>query len=305
MRARSIVSSALLVFGCSSLVVAAFHWRPYIAAAFMRASGNVSGCSFSDTMGAIRRRLAQNRISQDVKAAAAIVEIDSNGFKLVRVRNDSFWEPPGNGSVSAAQIVELESKYAFLPDPIHRGDIVLDCGANVGVFTRMALDSGAEKVVAIEPAPHNLECLRRTFSSEISSGRVMLCEKGVWDKEDFLALAINDETEAKDSFVRKSNSHAGPRIALTTIDNLVSELKLPRVDFIKMDIEGAEKQALTGAKRIMRAYHPRMEISVDHLPEDPVQVPLLLARLGAQYRQRCLICAMGDNHLVPTILLFE
>jgi FkbM family methyltransferase len=271
----------------------------------MRAGGNASSCSFLDTIRAIRRRLTYNPISRELITSSALLKTDRDGYKLLRVRGHQFWEPPGTGSVAVAQIAELESKYAYLTPPVKPGDIVLDCGANVGVFTRMALDSGAAKVVAIEPAPHNVECLRRTFAGEIASGRVVLCEKGVWDKEDFLTLAINNETEAKDSFVRTANTRSGPKIALTTIDNLVATLKLPRVDFIKMDIEGAEKQALTGARGIIRAYHPRMEISVDHLPEDPVQVPLLLGRLGVQYRQRCLVCALGKDHLDPTILLLE
>jgi hypothetical protein len=43
-------------------------------------------------------------------------------------------------------------------------------------------------VVAIEPSPANLECLRRNMSREIASGRVIVYPKGVWDREDVLAL---------------------------------------------------------------------------------------------------------------------
>src|SRR5260370_17207178 len=50
------------------------------------------------------------------------------------------------------------------------------------------------------------------------------------------------------SFVRTEDTHAGSALPLTTIDKIVSELALDRVDFIKMDIEGAEPNALRGAR---------------------------------------------------------
>ena len=57
---------------------------------------------------------------------------------------------------------------------IKEGDIVLDCGANVGVYTRRALKQGARIVVAIEPAPQNIEVLKRNFSSKIEQRRVIV-----------------------------------------------------------------------------------------------------------------------------------
>jgi FkbM family methyltransferase len=64
----------------------------------------------------------------------------------------------------------------------------------------------------------------------------------------------------------------GPVVPLTTIDKLVDELRLPSVDFVKMDIEGAEMQALKGAVATVRRFHPRMAISVEHRPSDPDRI---------------------------------
>ena len=63
---------------------------------------------------------------------------------------------------------------------------MLDCGANVGTFTRKALQAGAKLVVAIELEPRNYSCLRRNFEREIRDGRVIVVTKGVWDKDDTL-----------------------------------------------------------------------------------------------------------------------
>jgi len=53
-------------------------------------------------------------------------------------------------------------------------------------------------------------------------------------------------------------------IPVATIDNIVSEMKLEKVDFIKMDIEEAEQKALMGAKQTIATHHPRMAIATEH-----------------------------------------
>ena len=57
------------------------------------------------------------------------------------------------------------------------GDIVLDCGAHVGIFANQALSRGAARVIAIDPDPTQVECLRRNFATEIGEGRVTVVPK--------------------------------------------------------------------------------------------------------------------------------
>ena len=68
------------------------------------------------------------------------------------------------------------------------------------MYTREALAEGAKLVVAIEPAPENLECLRRNLADEVAAGRVIIYGKGVWDKEDFLTIRVSPDNPAADSF---------------------------------------------------------------------------------------------------------
>lgn len=58
-------------------------------------------------------------------------------------------------------------------------EVVLNGGAHVGVYTRRALAAGARLVVAMDPAPDNIECLLRNFKVEIAAGRVIFYPKGV------------------------------------------------------------------------------------------------------------------------------
>ena len=75
---------------------------------------------------------------------------------------------------------------------VRKGDVVIDCGAHIGVFTWKALEAGASKVVAVEPDPTNLECLRRNFKKEIAEGRVVLAAVGVWSKPGKMTLNLGE-----------------------------------------------------------------------------------------------------------------
>jgi FkbM family methyltransferase len=266
----------------------AFFVYPPWAAQVLVLAGRGPECHREEGLQAFTRRYSQKAIERRVLAQSRLLGRDPHGLQLMETPKGKFWEPAVDGTMIVPQIAEFEAKYTGFPRPIHPGDIVLDCGANVGAFTREAVDEGAAVVVAIEPAPNNVESLRRNFAAEIAAGRVIVYPKGVWDKDDFLTLAINNTTSAMDSFVIHEDTHPGITVPLTTIDKLVAELKLPKVDFIKMDIEGAEKRALAGAAKTLLAYHPRMEISVDHLLEDPHMVPIVIHQIQPDYRIECL-----------------
>ena len=64
---------------------------------------------------------------------------------------------------------------------VQPGDVVLDVGAYVGTWTRDALAKGAKLVVAIEPTPASVECLRRNLAAEIAAGKVIVYPNGIWD----------------------------------------------------------------------------------------------------------------------------
>ena len=69
-----------------------------------------------------------------------------------------------------------------------------------------------------------------------------------------------------------------------SIDDFVIERKLSRVDFIKMDIEGAELCALKGAERTIRAFKPKLAISLYHRDTDFTEIPDHLNKLGLGYK---------------------
>jgi FkbM family methyltransferase len=81
-----------------------------------------------------------------------------------------------------------------------------------------------------------------------------------------------------------SDVPSGAPLAVATIDGLVSRGVLDRVDFIKMDIEGAERDALTGAEQTLRRFRPRLAISVYHRESDLWHIVRWLDALALGYR---------------------
>jgi FkbM family methyltransferase len=166
---------------------------------------------------------------------------------------------------------------------VRPGDIVFDVGAHLGTFSRFALDRGASKVVLFEPQPGNARCLERTFAREIADGRAVLVEAAVWHSTGSLSFA----TEGPGTMGHVDTSGRPPDVTVdaTTFDETIRRLRLPRVNFVKMDIEGAERHALAGGRRMLEHFRPRMAICIYHMPDDRTVIPRLVLEANPQYRQ--------------------
>ncbi len=101
--------------------------------------------------------------------------------------------------------------------------------------------------------------------------------KGVWSSSTKLLLSESGQNSGSNSLIFKVG---GGRIQapLVTIDQLVAELRLPRVDYIKMDIEGAEREALKGALGTLSKYRPRLMLDSYHRPDDSSVLPAIIGR---------------------------
>jgi FkbM family methyltransferase len=310
---RSREPKRLLFFGATLLIPAAFlafytlgareHTLLVLRHYF---SGRAAHCSLADSLASPLATRKQATRSEELAKSAAVIQSDPAGFRLWKTADGNFWMPAGSNGVLHYDLAEQDRGiYGSGSRGIHPGDTVLDCGANVGVYARKALRDGAKLVVAIEPAPENIEALKRNLAAEIADGRVIIDPKGVWDKDDVLRFEINPVNSAADSFVRVNQQVKGNLVSVpvTTIDHLVAELRLPRVDFIKMDIEGSERQAVAGARETIRRHHPRMALCVYHLPDDPDVIPSLVTAISPEYRMTTgCMCAL--NRITPEVALF-
>jgi len=218
-----------------------------------------------------------------------------------------FWVESVPVSGLAAVISEQEQEvYGNWEIGVRAGDVVLDCGASFGAYTRVALRRGAAKVIAVEISPRAIQCLQRNFANEIAAGRVVVYPKGVWDREERMTLFVDDKYQLRDSVVGTERRRPGPEVQLVRIDTLVAELGLERVDFIKMDIEGAERRALAGAIRTMQRWRPRLAISAYHLRDDPEIIRQVVLSAVPGYKVTCGMCMESNagDRIVPGVMFF-
>jgi FkbM family methyltransferase len=182
--------------------------------------------------------------------------------------------------------------YAYRAAP---GAVVLDCGANLGMFARYAIDHGAGRVVCFEPSPQTVEALRRNVPQAV------IVERGVWDSETTVRFHTHGPNPGADLIAEDGEL----MITTTTIDATVVALKLERVDFIKIDIEGAELAALRGARETLLRFHPALSIATEHtadILENNRRVVNYLKPLG--YSVSCRECHVVSGNLTPYVLRF-
>jgi FkbM family methyltransferase len=147
---------------------------------------------------------------------------------------------------------------------IGKGDVVIDVGANVGLYTieasRLVGDVG--RVLAVEPVPQHVESLRRSLdANHMSNVEVMVTAAG--DSSGTAALGRGENS----NLGMYSVGHGTPRdrmeVTLSRIDDIVQQRGLSKVDLVKLDIEGAEYRALCGMLETLASHKPTLLIELN------------------------------------------
>jgi FkbM family methyltransferase len=127
-------------------------------------------------------------------------------------------------------------EYDLILSHIRSSDVVVDAGANIGIFTLLAARK-ARLVIAVEPDPENFRYLKRNVRLNRAEN-VVLVNKALsnYVGEGFMS----------GRGPLKALSHQGVPVKVTTIDEVIRELGLDAFDVLKMDVEGAEINALGG-----------------------------------------------------------
>lgn len=121
------------------------------------------------------------------------------------------------------------------------GDTVVDLGANLGIFTRFAYQSGATKILSFEPDRRYFEVLQKNappsallFRSAISNqlGKILFTEA--------------EHLGGSNVLIDSSSSLTQYEVETYTVDHLFSAGYVESIDFLKVDIEGAEVLAFAG-----------------------------------------------------------
>lgn len=159
-----------------------------------------------------------------------------------------------------------------------RGDIVIDGGGCWGDTALYFADRiGTGKVFVFEFEERNLEVLRRNLARNPRlADRIEIIERALWSTT---GETLKFADGGPGTRVGEAGAATG-EVESLSIDEWASAAKVPRVDFIKMDIEGAEVPALEGARRTIRACSPKLAISTYHSIAELLSIPRFLQELG-------------------------
>jgi len=168
---------------------------------------------------------------------------------------------------------------------IEKDSVVIDAGANIGVFSALAATLATRgQVFAFEPTKATFGILKENVRQY---PHVTPVQSGLGNEIGSAELGIENSTGVGNSLVSSGLAASyGNRemVPVTTIDAFVREHHLSRVDFIKMDTEGFESEIIEGAKETIKKHRPTLALSAYHKPGDPERLQAMIAEYCPDYR---------------------
>ncbi len=136
---------------------------------------------------------------------------------------------------------------------IREGGVVLDIGANIGYYTLIAarLVGPQGRVYAFEPDPVNFRLLQKNVKAN-GYDNVVLVNKAVSNKNGKIRLYLNPSNRGDHRVYDSKDGRSSIEIQTVALDRFLKPLD-KKIQFIKMDIQGAEALALEGMKGLVRA----------------------------------------------------
>jgi len=186
------------------------------------------------------------------------------------------------------QYVMDEGPYSYCDNAfdvtVKKGDTVIDAGAWIGDYSAYAASKEAV-VYSFEPDTklYELLCKTKELNNVDGEERIFPVQKGLGSSECKMNLSIDSNAGEGNSLVFDRGSNETELIDVTTLDSFVKEHNLKRIDFIKADIEGAERDMLKGATHVLKMFAPKLAICTYHLPDDPDVLEKIILEANPNY----------------------
>ena len=174
--------------------------------------------------------------------------------------------------------VFLRKDYGF----IKPGSIVIDIGANIGIFSLYTVQSGAKKVYAFEPSKEAFEILVSNIKSNNLIEKIIPINKAVSDQDNLKILfpMVSSPYNMINGIINDQLEYC--EIYTITLSKFITELDIERVDLLKLDCEGAEfvilpslnQNSLSRINDIRMEYHGDPTSLVTHLNQNNYDILL-------------------------------
>lgn len=176
-----------------------------------------------------------------------------------------------------------EGLYEYKDCYLNEGDYVIDAGADRGLFSCFAATKIGDKgkVFAFEPTPES--CIVLEKQSSINNGIIVPNQVAVDESGGMKKLLIGGETNTSNKLGTDIEGENAIDINTITIDEFVQKNNIEHIDFIKADIEGAERRMLKGAVKTLKTMAPRLAICTYHLPDDKYVLEKIIKDANPRY----------------------
>lgn len=164
--------------------------------------------------------------------------------------------------VSSIDYPFLEGPYEYKDVVLSNGDVVFDLGANFGLFSSLARSHDCY-VFAFEPYSGVVNNYLNRLA--LNDEKIKIVEKAVSNYTGEALFRIYSNKPSCNKLVLSETKNVNlEKISTISIDDFVSQNGLQKVDFIKADIEGAERCMLEGAQKTLREFAPKLAICYYH-----------------------------------------
>jgi FkbM family methyltransferase len=197
--------------------------------------------------------------------------------------------------------------YSFLEGPyeldllkLNSGDVVFDCGASLGMFSAVASAKGCI-VHAFEPIREVID--NYLVKTAQWNPNIKIVEAALWDKNEILEFEVKQDRTS--SHVIRNQNYSNDtkekrKIQAFSIDEYARNNGIERIDFIKADIEGAERYMLKGAKETLQQHQPKLSLCTYHLPDDPKVMREIILEINPNYvikeQYKKMYCYVPETH---------
>lgn len=214
---------------------------------------------------------------------------NTGGFKCTKLSNPIFlelcdlWFPYYYQDWSPT--LSYEGTYEQYDVTLNEGDVVLDVGANVGLFTVFASKKAKCQVYAFEPVTYTFNILLETIKLNGVENYAIPINIGLSNYSGYADINLSSENNlSASSILFVDHAVETEKIEVTSIDEFIKVNNIEKVDFIKADIEGSERDMLEGAKQTLKNHRPKLAICTYHLPDDKDVLSRIILDANPDYR---------------------
>lgn len=210
-----------------------------------------------------------------------------------RVRGATVRLNPADPVISGALRfgVYEQDEIRYFCDHFKPGMTFVDVGANVGLYTALAIRNGAARILAVEPHPEALSFLGQTIESNHPSCPVHVEACAAGRARGNLVLYSNRDNKGDNRLHPHPMLEERTEVPVETLDTLCTKHHIHKIDFLKVDVQGAEMLVFEGASEIFRQ-SPGCTIMTEFWPEglrasgsDPEAFLRLLSSQGRRISQ--------------------